>query len=143
MSAETQLDVLAKPRTRYAHAGSQHKSKLMDQAVALFGLHRKSASRALRRAPRSSSPTVPLGRPRQYRSDLLPPILKPVWLGCQQPFSKRLLAVLPDWLPFYEGAYRPLSRDRGRARCCATRFPLPPRPGTSLCRATWNWTLWR
>jgi hypothetical protein len=37
------------------------------------------------------------------------PVLKPIWLGCQQPCGKRLVAALPDWLPFYEQEYGPLT----------------------------------
>jgi hypothetical protein len=111
MSAQTKHEVLAKLRARYAHAGPQYKSKLIDQVVELFGLHRKSAIRALRRTPRPHGPTVLLGRPRQYPPATLLPILQPIWLGCQQPCGKRLVAALPDWLPFYEEEYRPLARD--------------------------------
>ena len=92
-------------------------------------------------------------------------MLKPIWLGCQQPCGKRLVAALPDWVPAYEQEYGALSRDvrepllaasaatldrpssrsgpsalapavaPAPARSCANRFPLRPRLGTWIDRA--------
>jgi hypothetical protein len=50
MSTHTKHEVLAQLRSRNAHTGPPYKSKLTDQVVAVFGLHRKSAIRALRPA---------------------------------------------------------------------------------------------
>ncbi len=111
MSTQTKKEVLAKLCLRYAHAGPAYKSKPIDQLVELFGLHRKSAICALRRTPRSPSVPALLGRPVEYRPAQLLPILKPIWLASQQPCGKRLVAALPDWLPFYEDEYRRLNRD--------------------------------
>jgi len=111
MSTQTKNEVLAKLRSRYAHAGPIYKSKLLDQAVELFGLHRKSAIRALRRTPCPPGAPVLLGRPCEYRADQPLPLLKPIWLAAQQPCGKRLVAALPDGLPFYEQEHRRLSRD--------------------------------
>jgi hypothetical protein len=47
MSQSTRREVLEKLRRRYQTAGAEHKRKLIDQAVALLGYHRKSAIRAL------------------------------------------------------------------------------------------------
>jgi len=148
MSTQTKHEVLAKLRSRYAPAGPAYKSKLIDQVVELFGLHRKSAIRALRRAPRPPGNPVLIGSRRQYRSEQLLPILKPIWLACQQPCGKRLVAALPDWLSHYEEDYRRLARDtRERVlsasaatldrllqplRVCYRRAPGGTRPGTLL-----------
>ena len=51
MIPQTKNQVLAKLRFRYARAGLAYKSKLIDQVVTLFDLHRKSAIRALLRPP--------------------------------------------------------------------------------------------
>jgi len=103
--------VLAKLRWRYAHASTAYKSKFIDQIVGLFGLHRKSAIRALRRAPPPLSAPALLGRPVEYRPAQLLSILKPIWLACQQPCGKRLVAALPDWLPFCKDDYHRLGVD--------------------------------
>jgi len=102
MSPQTKNQVLAKLRLRYAHAGPDYKSKLIDQVVALFDLHRKSAIRALRRPPPSATTARRLGRPRAYAPVELLPVLKPIWLAAQQPCGLRLAAALPDWIPAYE-----------------------------------------
>ncbi len=109
MSTQTKREVLAKLRGRYARAGKEHKTKILDQVVELFGLHRKAAIRAFRHLPRSASTPALIGRPRQYHCVQLLPVLKAIWLGCQQPCGKRLVAALPDWLPDYEQEYAALS----------------------------------
>jgi hypothetical protein len=47
MSRESRQEVLAKLRRSYAQAGPRYKAKLLDQAVELFGYHRKAAIRVL------------------------------------------------------------------------------------------------
>ena len=42
MSKITRQEVLAKKRDRYARAGKEHKSKIIDELVELFGYHRAS-----------------------------------------------------------------------------------------------------
>jgi len=57
MSQNTKHEVLAKLRRHYARAGTDYKRQLLDQAVALFGYHRKAAT-----APRL--PSFPKGEKR-------------------------------------------------------------------------------
>lgn len=112
MSVQTKQEVLAKLRVRYARAGLEYKSKIIDQVVELFQLHRKSAIRALRRPPPASGVARVIGRPREYQPAQLLPVLKTIWLACQQPCGVRLAAALPEWIPAYEQEYGPLSADR-------------------------------
>lgn len=112
MSAQTKREVLAKLRDRYSRAGKEHKTKLLDQVVDLFGLHRKAAIRTLRHQPQPQSAPTRIGRPREYDPRQLLPILKPIWLGCQQPCGKRLVAALPDWVPAYEQECGALATER-------------------------------
>ena len=58
MSKTTKNEVLEKLRRRYATGGPEHRKKLIDQAVALIGYHRKSAIRAL-----AARPGLGLGMP--------------------------------------------------------------------------------
>jgi len=105
MSKETKEQVLARLRRRYATAGAQHKSKLLDQAVELLGYHRKAAIRALGQSQPKPGPrkvNLVLGRPKTYHPESLLPILKPIWFGAFQPCGSRLHALLPEWLPAYE-----------------------------------------
>src|SRR5438045_1177684 len=45
MSQKTREEVLEKLRPRYARAGKEHKGKIIDEVVQLFGYHRKAALR--------------------------------------------------------------------------------------------------
>jgi hypothetical protein len=58
----------AKQRERYQHATRPEKHRLLDEVVAVTGLHRKAAIRLLRRAPRPRPTPGPGGRPREYGS---------------------------------------------------------------------------
>ena len=111
MSEITRKEVLARMRRRYGSAGLEHKAKLIDEAVELFGYHRKAAIRALRRAePRAPAVQV-RGRPREYRPEQLLKPLKAIWLGALQPCGKRLVAALAEWVPAYEQDHRRLDSD--------------------------------
>lgn len=157
MSQKTRQEVLARQRERYARAGQEHKTKIINELVALFDYHRKSAIRALRPRPVVRAPYV-LGRPKDYDPDQLLPPLKAIWLQALQPCSLRLKACLPDWLPAYEQDHRRLNADVRRALLCASRATLDrllqparvqhrrratTRPGTLLrhqipLRTDWN-----
>jgi len=109
MSQKTRQEVLARLRRSYSRAGSQYKIQLLDQAVELFGYHRKAAIRALRAKKISYSENeVPaiIGRPREYSPGALLPVLKPIWFAAFQPCGRRLQALLPEWLPAFEAAER-------------------------------------
>ena len=45
MSQITRQEVLAKKRERYVRAGKEHKTKIVNELVELFGYHRKAAIR--------------------------------------------------------------------------------------------------
>jgi hypothetical protein len=104
MSQSTRMQVLEKLRRRYKTAGAEHKTKLIDQAVQLLGYHRKAAIRALHQAAVSStkSPVVLSGRPVKYEPNLLLPWLRPIWQASDYACGRRLVAMLPEWIPAYE-----------------------------------------
>lgn len=123
MSQITRTEVLAKKRDRYARAGKEHKTKIINELVELFGYHRKAAIRALQTRPVLAAPFV-LGRPREYDPDTLRAPLKAIWLGAMQPCGVRLKACLPDWLPAYEEDHRRLNADVRKALLGASRSTL-------------------
>jgi hypothetical protein len=101
MSQRTRAEVLKKLRRRYESAGREHKRKLLDQAQELLGYHRKAAIRALR-APIARGPSILTGRPMSYQPSVLLPWLRPIWAATDYACGRRLVAMLPEWIPAYE-----------------------------------------
>jgi len=102
MNQRTRTEVLEKLRRRYETAGAEHKRKLLDQAVQLLGYHRKAAIRALRRPTVERGPLILTGRPVKYEPSLLVPWLRPIWQATDYACGRRLVAMLPEWIPAYE-----------------------------------------
>lgn len=123
MSQETRREIVAKKRDRYARAGKEHKTKIIDELVELFDYHRKAAIRALQPRRVIAAPYV-IGRPREYDPDKLRAPLKAIWLAALQPCGVRLKACLPDWLPAYEEDHRRLDGDVRQALLTASRATL-------------------
>lgn len=107
MSMTRQNEVMTKLRRRYATAGWEHKTKLIDEAVILLGYHRKSAIRALNGVP-GGGPLIRTGRPVHYQGKELLPTLRKIWRTADYPCSRRLKAMLPDWIIGYEQYERSL-----------------------------------
>jgi hypothetical protein len=102
MSQTTRKEVLKKLRWRYLSAGPEHKRKLLDQAQELLGYHRKSAIRSLRAPTVERGPWIITGRPLTYEPEILLPHLRPIWQATDYACGRRLVAMLPEWIPAYE-----------------------------------------
>jgi len=102
MSQTTREEVLKKLRRRYQSAGPEHKRKLLDQAQELLGYHRKSAIRALGAPTVERGPRIITGRPTTYEPSVLLPWLRPIWQATDYACGRRLVAMLPEWIPAYE-----------------------------------------
>jgi hypothetical protein len=102
MSQPTRTEVLRKLRRRYESAGQAHKRKLLDQAQELLGYHRKSAIRALRASTVERGLRSITGRPITYEPSVLLPWLRPIWQATDYACGRRLVAMLPEWIPAYE-----------------------------------------
>ena len=102
MSQPTRTEVLKKLRRRYESAGPEHKRKLLDQAQELLGYHRKAAIRALRAPEAVRAPRIITGRPVMYEPERLLRWLRPIWAGTDYAYGRRLVAMLPEWIPAYE-----------------------------------------
>jgi hypothetical protein len=87
-------------RKRYQAASKTAKAAILDEFCAVCGYHRKSAIRLLAKGDRK--PRRRPGRPPRYQREALLPVLKQLWLATDQMCSKKLVAALPLWLPFYE-----------------------------------------
>ncbi len=102
---------------RYHKANRATKSKILDEFCEVCGYHRKHALRLLKRRPRrrklvqKSKP----GRKPQYHQDAILTPLKAVWMASDYVCSKKLVVMLPLWLPHYETHYSPL-QDNNRQK---------------------------
>lgn len=158
MSEKTRQEVLSRMRYRYRGAGLEYKTRLIDEAVELFGYHRKAAIRALRRTEREVVPVYVIGRPREYEPEQMLKPLKAIWLTALQPCGKRLVALMPRWIQAYEEDHQKLDSDLRRSLLSASAATLDrllrpvrvqhrrrsgTRPGTLLrqeipIRTEWN-----
>ena len=111
MSSETRQEVLGKLRRRYQGAGAEYRRKLIDQAVELLGYHRKSAIRALSSVEVERARRTNTGRPARYDARTLTPWLKQIWQATDYACSRRLVAMLPEWIPAFEAHERSMPRD--------------------------------
>jgi len=102
MSQKARVEVLTKLRRRYQNAGAEHKGKLLDQAQELLGYHRKAAIRALGAPTVVRGPRIITGRPVAYEPGLLLRWLRPIWAATDYACGRRLVAMLPEWVPAYE-----------------------------------------
>lgn len=102
MSQTTRKEVLQKLRRRYPSAGPAYKRKLLDQAQELLGYHRKAAIRALRAPTVERGPRILTGRPVSYKPGVLLRWLRPIWQATDYACGRRLVAMLPEWIPAYE-----------------------------------------
>src|SRR2546426_5821099 len=102
MSQPTRIEVLKKLRRRYQSAGAEHKGKLLDQAQELLGYQRKAAIRALRAPGVVRGPRIITGRPVMYAPGQLLRWLRPIWAATDYACGRRLVAMLPEWIPAYE-----------------------------------------
>jgi hypothetical protein len=111
MSQRTRKEVLNKLRRRYATAGREHKRQLLNEAQALLGYHRKAAIRALGGVAPVATPFVRTGRPVVFAASALLPWLQPIWAATDYACGRRLVAMLPEWVPAYEAHVRPMPTD--------------------------------
>ncbi len=66
MTRASLREYVAVQRERYRQASRRDKHRLLDEMVAVTGMHRKAAIRLLRRVPRPVRAHPRPGRPRQY-----------------------------------------------------------------------------
>lgn len=96
-------------RTRYKQASTRKKSHLLDELCDLTGMNRKYLIRKLNQKPQRKKKRR--GAKPIYEVAVYQPILKVIWLAGDQLCSKKLKAVLPEWLPFFESEKGKLNAD--------------------------------
>lgn len=97
MGPEAEREHLARMRERYLMASRPEKGRLLDEAGAVTGRHRKSLIRWGRR-PRAASRRRG-GRPTRYGPAVVRALVV-IWTAAGYPWSVRLKALLPVWLPW-------------------------------------------
>src|SRR3972149_2754870 len=97
MSPQARRESLATIPHRYLHAAHTTKARLLDEVCAATGYHRKYVIQLLAHPP---APT----RPRRRRPPRYAPrtieALGAIWEAAGYPWSLRLTALLPLWLPW-------------------------------------------
>src|SRR5512143_385153 len=100
MSRPTKTEYLERMRARYRNASRAEKQRLLDEVCQMCSYHRKHAIRTLNALPRQRGQTRPRrGRGRTYGKQTLS-ILQAVWKAAGYPWSVRLKALLPVWMPW-------------------------------------------
>jgi transposase InsO family protein len=84
-------------RERYQQAPRTEKHQLLDEVVAVTGLHRKAAIRLLRRVPRARAIPGPGGRPRRYGPDVAV-AAEVLWQASGRIGAHRLQPFVPELL---------------------------------------------
>ena len=115
MSPQSKREYLAAIVKRYRAAPRKIKTAILDEFCSTCGYHRKHALRLLR-AFRRFTQKVPAKRGRRpvYDAESLLIPLKRIWIAANLPCSKRLKAIIPDWLPgYYQDQWPDLAGDGG------------------------------
>jgi hypothetical protein len=94
-------EYLTRMRERYERATGATRTELLNEMAAMTGYHRKALIRAMHR-PAEAAPATRgkrRGRPRRYGARVVG-ALRVVWAAAGYPWSARLRALLPTWLPY-------------------------------------------
>ena len=144
MTRASLREYAAVQRPRYQQAPRAEKHRLLDEIVAVTGLHRKAAIRLLHRAPRARPSPGPGGRPREYGPEVAAAAAV-LWQACGRigahrlhPFVPELLERLTQWgelalPPEVDKRLRQASRPT-LARLLAPARAQYPRRGVTITR---------
>lgn len=106
MSRASRRDYLQRIYPRYQKASRPEKQGILDEFCANCSYHRKHAIRLLSR-PLPAAKAAPRRRirGRTYGSQTVA-VLKAVWAAADSPWSVRLKALLPEWMPWIRRRFR-------------------------------------
>jgi len=109
MGKNTRKEYLKAIRGRYGKAGRKEKKQILDEFCKVCGYNRKYAVRLLNGKPKPPAKR-PGPKPIYAGGALLKP-LKRIWLTTDQVCSKRLVRMIPVWLPHYQKQYGAIDSD--------------------------------
>lgn len=98
LGPKARREYLAGVRDRYPAANRAKRSQLVNEVVANTGYHRKAVIRLLRRPERQTTKRRK-GRPVRYGPRVVG-ALRVIWQAAGYPWSARLRALLPMWVPW-------------------------------------------
>jgi len=90
---------LAQLQDRYLRAARKEKGRMLTEAVTVTGYHRKAIIRAWQRPGGRRARGPRRGRPTRYDAAVVR-ALRTIWTAAGYPWSRRLQALLPTWLPW-------------------------------------------
>jgi hypothetical protein len=99
MSPRVKREYFQAIHRRYKHAIKKYKSKILDEFCQVCGYNRKYAIDKLNNRQPGRPKNKP-GKPSRYNHPQIIEPLKKIWLTANLPCSKRLVVILPLWLPF-------------------------------------------
>jgi hypothetical protein len=99
VSHQSRMDYLRRIYPRYRAASRRVRGHLLDEFCEVTGYHRKYALRLLNRALPEEEPRRRRRRRRRYGRRATQ-ALKAIWVAANYPWSVRLQALLPTWLPW-------------------------------------------
>lgn len=116
MSPMSKREYFLSVHKRYPQSPRRQKTAILDEFCRICGYNRKYAIRKLNKRP-LRHPKAPGRRgPRaQYAHPDIQKPLRAIWLAANMPCSKRLKAILPAWIPFYQSEFGALSPEALRA----------------------------
>jgi hypothetical protein len=131
MKTTSRKDYLQRIYQRYRRAASSKKRHILDEFCANCGYHRKYAIRLLNGPPPEAKPVRRARRPRRvsYGARVIS-ILHAVWESADYPWSVRLKALLPQWMPWIRRHFRVTPKIEGqllRISARAIDYRLGPR----------------
>lgn len=107
MSQKAKEEYFREIKPRYKRADKLEKQRILDEFCRICGYNRKYAIRLLNRKDEDSPKKKKrkLGRPKSYNDPVIIHFLKIMLKSTNMICSKRLKAVIPAWLPFYEETF--------------------------------------
>jgi hypothetical protein len=106
MGFATKKEYLDKVKLRYRTASRKGKTKILDEFAETYKRHRKHALRLLNKkggAQRGES-----GRKSVYGGGKIITALRRLWMAADQPCSRCLVRLIPEWIAHYEKHFGPL-----------------------------------
>ena len=104
MQNQSKKEYITLLRERYRFTCHKERKLILDELCTNLGYHRKHAIRLLNSTSAKGNPQhrSKRGPKHQYDDPLILEVILDIWRVTNLPCSKRLKAILPLWLPYYE-----------------------------------------